>query len=157
MKKFFDRLPWQTVFAVCLGLFFLRNTLMPTGAETCLTWGGRTVAHIFVQLFVWKGHLLFDAANTLVFAAMVLLLFKAGTGLPLRELNKTYLLFILAGLYFCTPTPAITTIRLTGACNYLWMSTLIILFLLPFALTYRRKNFWSEASTGTTVAARLAR
>ena len=180
MKNFFDRLPWQTVFAVCLGLFFLRNVLMPTVADDYsyafiwdgdgrgnlldgldgsrlqpiesfgdiiqsqwahyLTWGGRTIAHIFVQLFVWENNLLFDAANTLVFAAMVLLLFKAGTGLPLRELNKTYLLFILAGLYFCMPTPVITTIWLTGACNYLWMSTLIILFLLPFVTAYRQQK-----------------
>ncbi|MBE8953538.1 MAG: hypothetical protein SR1Q7_10405 [Quinella sp. 1Q7] len=180
MKNFFDKLPWQTVFAVCLGLFFLRNVLMPTVADDYsyafiwdgdgrgnlldgldgsrlqpietfgdiiqsqwshyLTWGGRTIAHIFVQLFVWENNLLFDAANTLVFAAMVLLLFKAGTGLPLRELNKTYLLFILAGLYFCTPTPVITTIWLTGACNYLWMSTLIILFLLPFVTAYRQQK-----------------
>lgn len=104
------------------------------------TWGGRIIAHIFVQLFILVSDLLFDAANTFVLAALTLLLFKAGTGLPLRELNKTYLLFILAGLYFCTPTPAITMVWLTGACNYLWMSTLIILFLLPFALTYRQKS-----------------
>lgn len=96
------------------------------------TWGGRTIAHIFVQFFVWQGKFLFDVVNVFVFAAFVLLLFKLGTNLPLREMNKSYLLLILAGLYFCAPSFAITTIWLTGTCNYLWMCTLIILFLFMF-------------------------
>ncbi len=104
------------------------------------TWGGRSVAHIFAQFFVWQEKIFFDVANVFVFAALVLLLFKIGTGLPLRSMNKTFLLFILAGLYFCTPAQIITTIWLTGTCNYLWMSALELLFLLPFAMNYR-KNF----------------
>ena len=104
------------------------------------TWGGRTIAHCFVQFFVWQGKLLFDVANTFMFAAFVILLFKVGTGLNLREMNKTYLLFTLAGIYFCTPSPIITTVWLTGACNYLWMSTAILLFLLPYAQAYRQKS-----------------
>lgn len=104
------------------------------------TWGGRTIAHIFVQFFVWQGKIFFDVANVLVFAALTLLIFKVGTGLPLREMNKTYMTFILAGLYFCAPSFIIATIWLTGACNYLWMCTLEILFLLPFALKYWNKS-----------------
>ena len=104
------------------------------------TWGGRTIAHCFVQFFVWVGDLPFDVANTFVFAAFVLLLFKVGTGLPLHEMNKIYLLFILAGICFCAPSLIITTVWLTGACNYLWMSTLIILFLLPLVQSYRNKK-----------------
>ena len=180
MKKFSEKLSWQIIFAVFLGIFFLRNLLMPIVADDYsyafiwdgdgwgnlidgidgsrlqrvesfsdilysqwqhyFTWGGRTIAHIFVQFFVWQGKIFFDVANVLVLAALVLLLFKVGTGLPLREMNKTYLLFILAGIYFCAPSLVITTVWLTGACNYLWMSTLMILFLLPFTLAYRQKN-----------------
>ena len=105
------------------------------------SWGGRTIAHILVQFFVWQGKIFFDVANVFVFAALVLLIFKIGTGLLLREMNKTYLLLILAGIYFCTPSQIITMIWLTGTCNYLWMCTLELLFLLPFAEAYREKNF----------------
>ena len=183
-KNFFKRLPWQIIFAVFLGIFFLRNLLMLVVADDYsyafiwdgegrgnlidgldpnrlqpiesfgdilksqwshyFTWGGRTIAHIFVQLFVWENNISFDVTNTFVFAAFVLLLFKIGTGLSLREMNKSYLLFILAGIYFCVPTPAITMVWLTGACNYLWMSALIILFLLPFVTKYRRADFWKN-------------
>ena len=104
------------------------------------TWGGRTISHIFVQFFLLFDKIFFDVTNVLVFAALVLLLFKIGTGLNLREMNKSYLLLILAGIYFCAPSLLITTIWLTGTCNYLWMSTLEILFLLPFVMSYRRKK-----------------
>lgn len=182
LQEFFRNLPWQAVFAAFLGIFFLRNALVPMVADDYsyafiwdgdergnlidgldrsrlqrvesfgdiiqsqishyFTWGGRSIAHVFVQLFILQGLWFFDAANTLVFAALVLLIFKAGTNLQFREMNKIFLLFILAGIYFCLPRPIITIIWLTGACNYLWMSTLIVLFLLPFALKYRRENFW---------------
>lgn len=181
MKKFFERLSWQILFAAYLAIFFLRNLLMPNVADDYsykfiwdgagngnlldnidvsrlqpveslsdiffsqwqhyFTWGGRTVAHIFTQFFVWQEKIFFDVANTLVFAALVLLLFKIGTGLSLRQMNKSYLLFILAGMYFCAPAQIITTIWLTGTCNYLWMCTLELLFLLPFAMTYHHKKF----------------
>lgn len=108
------------------------------------TWGGRSIAHIFVQLFVLKDEHLFDVANLFVFATLILLLFKIGTGLNLREMRKSYLVFILAAIYFCTPHPLITMAWLTGSCNYLFMTTLIILFLLPFAMSYRDKNFWKR-------------
>ena len=182
LKNFFERLPWQIIFTTFLGIFFLRNLLLPLIADDYsyafiwdgnergnlidglnpnrlhrvdsfsdilysqwqhyFTWGGRTIAHCFVQFFVLIDNLIFDVTNVFVFAAFVLLIFKVGTALPLRDMNKIYLLFILAGIYFCAPSLEITTIWLTGACNYLWMSTLIILFLLPFALKYHSANFW---------------
>lgn len=116
-----------------------------------LTWGGRTIAHIFVQFFVWQGKIFFDVANIFVMAALIFLIFKVATGLKLREMNKIYLLWILAGLYFCTPSFLITTAWLTGACNYLWMCTLEILFLLPYALKYWQNDFWAESSTGKVI------
>ena len=111
------------------------------------SWGGRSVAHVFVQFFVNHEKIFFDAANTFVFAALVILLFKIGTGLPLREMKKSYLLMILAGIYFCAPSQIITMIWTTGACNYLWMSALELLFLLPFAETYHRKKFLTPNSS----------
>ena len=77
------------------------------------TWGGRSIAHTFVQMFIWDDDYLFSIANTFVLASLFFLLFKLGTGLTLREMNKSYLIFILAGIYFCTPQPLIITIWLT--------------------------------------------
>ena len=180
MIKFFTNLPWQVVFIAFLGIFFLRNLLMPNVADDYsymyiwdgdgrgnlldsidpnrlhrvesvtdifisqwqhyFTWGGRTIAHIVVQFFVMFDKIFFDVANVLIFAALVLLLFKIGTGLTLREMNKSYLLLILGGIYFCSPSLIITTVWLTGTCNYLWMSALEILFLLPFVMSCRNEK-----------------
>ena len=107
-------------------------------------WGGRTIAHIIVQFFSWIGKAYFYVLNVLVFCATVFLIFKVGTGLNLRGMNKKYLLFILAALYFLTPDFLITTVWMTGAINYLWMTALELLFILPFAMKYRDKNFWSK-------------
>ena len=107
-------------------------------------WGGRTIAHIIVQFFSWIGKAYFYVLNVLVFCATVFLIFKVGTGLNLRGMNKKYLLFILAALYFLTPDFLITTVWMTGAINYLWMTALELLFILPFAMKYRDKSFWSQ-------------
>ena len=104
-------------------------------------WGGRTVAHIFVQFFAWIGKSYFDVINVFVFCALIFLIFKIATGLSLREMNKKFLIFILFALYFLTPAFLLTNIWLTGAINYLWMVTLELLFILPFAIKYRDKNF----------------
>ena len=107
-------------------------------------WGGRTIAHIVVQIFSWIGKIYFDLLNVIVFCALVILIFKIATGLTLREMNKKYLLFILAALYFMTPNFLINTLYMTGSINYLWMTALELLFILPFAMKYRDKNFWRQ-------------
>ncbi|MBR5914083.1 MAG: hypothetical protein IKZ58_06965 [Selenomonadaceae bacterium] len=106
------------------------------------TWGGRTIAHIIVQFFAWVGKIYFNVLNVFVFCVAVLLIFKIGTGLNLRDMNKKFLLFILFGMYLLTPDFVFTEVWMTGAINYLWMTTLELLFLLPFALKYHNKNFW---------------
>ena len=108
-------------------------------------WGGRTVAHTIVQFFSWIGNSYFDLINVIVFCALVILIFKIGTGLPLRELNKKFLLFILFAIYFFTPHFFVTMIWMDGAINYMWMTTLELLFILPFAIKYRDKNFWNQS------------
>lgn len=187
--KFFDKVSWKTILGIFLGVFFLRNLLMPLIADDIsyafiwdgehggnllmnigerqrvenfadilvsqwshyFYWGGRTIAHLFVQSMVFIGKPLFDVLNVAMFAALTWLLFKIGTGLNLRDMNKKYLLWILSGLWFCTPAFALTTLWLTGSCNYLWMCTLEVLFLLPFAMKFRQKNFWAKEKTWQVV------
>ena len=183
MNSTFEKISWQMILFLFLGIFFIRNLLLPIMADDFsyafiwdgehvgnlidglnpdnmqrvqsigdifisqwqhyFTWGGRTIAHVFVQFFILIGKIFFDIANVFVMLALIFLLFKIGTGLKIREMNKIYLLWILVGIYFCTPSFVITTIWLTGACNYLWMTVFELLFLLPFALKYWQKNFWN--------------
>lgn len=85
-------------------------------------WGGRSVAHIIVQFFMWQGKIFFDFANTIVFITFVILI--------LRLARSKNILWTLVGLWICLPQFVPTMLWLTGSCNYLWMTTLQLGFLL---------------------------
>ena len=117
-----------------------------------LTWGGRTVAHCFVQFFCLTGKLLFDFMNALVYAALAFLIYFTAKGkVDFQNLDGKTFLWIFFAMWFCLPEVFQTMLWMTGSCNYLWMTALQMLFLLPFALKFWDKNFWSGASKGTTI------
>ena len=107
-----------------------------------LTWGGRSVAHCFVQFFLWQGKLLYDIMAALVYAALALMIYYCGTG-SLENLRGSMLLWIFFALWFCLPEFFQTSLWLTGACNYLWMTALQLAFLLPFVKKFWHRDFWS--------------
>ncbi|MBE8953541.1 MAG: hypothetical protein SR1Q7_10420 [Quinella sp. 1Q7] len=114
-----------------------------------LTWGGRTVAHIFVQFFCLTGKLFFDFMNSLIYAALALLIYSTATGkLDVTNFGGGRLLWIFFAMWWCIPEFFQTSLWMTGACNYLWMGAVQLAFLLPFSLTYWRKNFWTNESIG---------
>ncbi len=105
------------------------------------TWGGRTVAHCFVQFFCLTGKLLFDFANALMYAALAFLIYFAAKGkVDFQNLDGKTFLWIFFALWFFLPEIFQTALWMTGSCNYLWMTALQMLFLLPFAL-----KFWNKA------------
>ena len=108
-----------------------------------MTWGGRTVAHVFVQFFVWQGKLLFDIMNALIYAALALLIYFSAKGkIEIQNSDGKIFLWIFFAMWFCLPEMFQTSLWLTGACNYLWMTFFQLLFLLPFAL-----KFWQKVQT----------
>lgn len=111
------------------------------------TWGGRTVAHIFVQFFCLTGKLFFDFMNAIIYAALAILIYVTAKGeLDLENLDGKTFMWIFFGLWFCLPEFFQTALWMTGSCNYLWMSVVQLIFLLPFVLKYWHKNFWSDSS-----------
>ena len=94
-------------------------------------WGGRTIAHCLVQFFMSIDKLYFDIANTLIFAALIVLIAR----LAEVRLSTKNLLWIVFGMWLAVPQFMYGMLWLTGACNYLWMTTLQLLFV---ALILRR-------------------
>lgn len=106
-----------------------------------LTWGGRSVAHCFVQFFCLTGKLLFDFANALIYAALALLIYFTAKGkVEIQNSDGKTFLWIFFALWFCLPEVFQTSLWLTGSCNYLWMTVFQLLFLLPFALKFWQKS-----------------
>ena len=173
---------WQMIFLVFLGLFFVRNCMLPMISDDIpyafiwdgsdrgnlldgvgprqritsfydivvsqwshyFTWGGRILGIGLTQLFAWHGKELFNILNTLVLGGLLLVVFRIGTGLPRRAMNRTYMLWLVMSFLFLLPDPFLTTLWMCGSCVFLWMGLLECLFLLPFALKYWHADFWQQ-------------
>ena len=101
------------------------------------TWGGRTVAHVLAQFFLWKGKVLFNFANTLI---SILLVFELHWCINKGKISFTFdhrtLIWIFFLLWACTPGFGVVFFWITGACNYLWTNVILLGFLVPYFQKY---------------------
>ena len=98
------------------------------------TWGGRSIAHSIAQLFLMLPKLTFNICNSLVYALFTLLLYKHIVGKS-KILNPALYIIINLLAWFILPVYGQNMIWLIGSCNYLWMTTFVLAFLLPYRLT----------------------
>ncbi|MGL4607425.1 MAG: DUF3329 domain-containing protein [Eubacteriaceae bacterium] len=96
-----------------------------------MTWGGRVLAESLTQIFMLLGKNTFNIANTLCLCVFILGVYFNGVG---RKIKPWMLLITIALVWFFIPMFGQTVMWLTGACNYLWCGTIILLALLPFRL-----------------------
>ena len=103
-------------------------------------WGGRSVAHFLAQLWLLIGKPLFNVANTMIYLIFIILVNFHITG-TFKKFNP--LLFIVTNITFWILTPAWgqNFLWLTGSCNYLWTSTIILVFIIPFRI-HLENNEW---------------
>lgn len=110
-----------------------------------MTWGGRMVAHFFTMFFLWVGKGWFNVVN----AGMVVLLLLAMQWIALGgRVTAKLSPFITALSFFCIWAFNMnfggTMLWVAGACNYLWTSVFLLLFLIPYVrhyLTNGRVNY----------------
>lgn len=99
------------------------------------TWGGRIFAHFFVQFFILIGKPYFDIANTIIFVFLVLTTINlANTWL---KISRAALLWIFFTMFFLMASSLMSTIWLTGSCNYMWMTFFQLFFLTPYVKALR--------------------
>ena len=102
------------------------------------TWGGRSVAHTIAQTFLLSSKTIFNVFNTAVYTLLVWLIY-----LHAKSNNKNHypllLLLIHLGLWFILPVFGQNCLWLIGSCNYLWTTTIILIFL--YILRFSKKDF----------------
>lgn len=101
------------------------------------TWGGRSIAHTLVQIFLMYDGQLFDILNTIMYIILLNVLYLHIRGF--RSISNVSLLTILfVNLILFTLVPAFgeSCFWLTGACNYLWCPTIALSFLLLYRAQY---------------------
>jgi len=102
-----------------------------------LSWGGRVVAGSLTQLFLFWGKDVFNVINSLCYLVFILAIYINGVG---RKLRPEILLLVTILVWFCVPVFGQTVMWLTGAANYLWCGTLILVAILPFRLYEERQT-----------------
>ncbi len=101
------------------------------------TWGGRTVAHVLVQFFMWTGKNLFNFFNAFIGVLLVTEIYwcicKGRISFNFMP-GSLYWIFLL--LWTFTPAFSSVFFWLAGSCNYLWSNTFQLAFLLPYVRKY---------------------
>jgi hypothetical protein len=137
--------------SVCFGLFFfVLNNYTPLVADDYshslgihsigdiflsqynfyFSWSGRNVAHFITQVWLLAGKPLFNIANTIVYCFFIFLVQFHITG-SIKKPNPGLFLIINILFWFFVPAWG-NFLWLTGSCNYLWTTTIILFFLVPF-------------------------
>ena len=100
-------------------------------------WGGRITAHTLVQLFLMYDKALFNIANSIMFVLLALLIYLHCN--TFKKMKCSLLLGIVMLLWFSIPVFGQTVLWVSGSFNYLWCTSIILAFLLPYRL-YAEKS-----------------
>lgn len=101
-------------------------------------WGGRSIVHFIAQALLLLPPAVADLLNSLAYMGCIFLIYYHIKGRG----ENSFSLFILIALavWFFQPVLGDTVFWLTGSANYLWGTTLILLFLLPFRMYQGQKG-----------------
>lgn len=107
-------------------------------------WGGRSVVHFIAQALLQAPNIVADILNSLMYIIFTLLIYLHIKGHDTRRSISLYLLINLA-IWFISPMLGDTVLWLTGSCNYLWGTSIILAFLLPFRYYDGTRNKTTKA------------
>lgn len=99
-------------------------------------WGGRLVVHGILQELLLFGVGWSDLLNSLVFVIYIFVIYKIANSD--NRINFSIPIWILIFVWFFQPNFANTILWLTGSVNYLWGTCIILLFIYPYYLTFRK-------------------
>lgn len=106
-------------------------------ARHYVLWGGRSVVHFLDQFFLMFDKVYFDFANSVVFLVFILLIYFYAFG---KKIANDFLLLEYFLIWTTIPDITNTLLWQTGSINYLWGSTLILLFILPYFLVLEKNR-----------------
>ena len=122
-----------------------------------MTWNGRSIAHIIDRTFLMLPKFIFNIANSLVFVYFIRLIYRNIKGNADKD-NIVIFSLVFMSIFLFVPFFGQTILWETGSCNYLWMMTIILQFLLFFRNNSNINPFllfllgilagWSNENTG---------
>ncbi len=102
-----------------------------------MTWNGRSVVHFLLRCFLSLPVPVFKVANSLMFMLLSWLIYD---NIPGRKAYDCFVwMFVQAGLWFYAVDFSQTILWETGACNYLWGTCIILLFMTLLRRHYEKQ------------------
>lgn len=111
------------------------------------TWGGRVIVHSILQFFLMHDKILFDVANTLMFILFAFTIYKYAMK---KGVSNSLMLGIYFLLWISIPGVGETIVIKTMSCNYVWGTTILLLFFYPFFRNVKNEWDW-YFNTGTPI------
>lgn len=103
-----------------------------------MTWNGRSVVHFLLRCFLSMPTPVFKVANSLMFILLSWLIYD---NIPGRKAYDCFVwMFVQVGLWFYAVDFSQTILWETGACNYLWGTCIILLFMTLLRRHYEKKT-----------------
>ncbi len=102
-------------------------------------WGGRISGELYNELFVLLGKNIFNVINTIVYVINSLLIYKICSSNDKKPDVSLYIGINLI-IWFFTPDYGQVMFWISGACNYLWAMTPILIMIL-----FYRRHFFGES------------
>ena len=104
-----------------------------------LHWNGRIFYHFAAFCSSNAPKAVFNAVNTVIAAAVLLLIMKVAAGK--RPFTAGFTVNCTALFLLCCPAPGQTLFWLAGATNYLWTAMFYLIFLLPFRMASQYEEY----------------
>lgn len=104
------------------------------------TINGRVVIHFLVQLMMLIGKPAFNVINSLMFTALIMLMYLHCKGRA-KQHNATLFVMLALAVWSFAPGLGVTVFWLDGSINYMWGSVIRLAVLLPFRFYYDTGKF----------------
>lgn len=106
------------------------------------TWGGRTPPHVLAQLLLWGGKYVSAVGAGLCYLVLIYLIYVQAKGKRVNPFKLLILpvLFITVALWLCLRAYGEVIFMLVTSCNYLYTTTFILAFLLPYRFSINADN-----------------
>ncbi len=99
------------------------------------TINGRVLIHFLVQLMMLIGKPVFNVINSLMFVALIMLMYLHCKGRA-KQHNATLFIMLALAVWSFAPGLGVTVFWLDGSVNYMWGSVIRLAVLLPFRFYY---------------------
>ena len=117
-----------------------------------LSWGGRLTGQCIMTFFIWQGKAFFNIFNTLVFILLVVEIYwLSHSGKITLNFDSTYIVWIFFSLWMFNISFNDTILWIAGASTYLWLTVIILAFLIPYVRNYYDSKSYQDKSVSLAI------